>query len=260
MLDCVRRLFGRGGAAFLSEVSRVRCFVRFRVVRACVVVVASRAGSSGRVASVVPVVLVPAGLLAASVGLPAVRWSWCVAWLVLVGRAGLAVRAGVAFGWGLALLAVCGPRGGCSAARPPFSANYTNERSPCLRAAKVRPAPREPCLRAAAARPLRRDRPRGVFKRQRRLAKRAHADDQGLNQTSTPRHGVRRLFSLYATAQTRSGHDGAYLLGSVAGAPCGLAGLRNRRSPAVLAAGAAPLAGMPTSRQSAFRVTPQIFR
>jgi hypothetical protein len=41
-----------------------------------------------------------------------------------------------------------------------------------------------PCLRAAEARPLRRDQPRGVFKRQRRLAKRGYANDQGLNQTS----------------------------------------------------------------------------
>ena len=43
------------------------------------------------------------------------------------------------------------------------------------------------------------------FKRQRRLAKRGHADDQGLDRTSNLSHGVRRLFSLYATAQTRSG-------------------------------------------------------
>ena len=38
-------------------------FVRLRVVRACVVVGASRAGSSGRVASVVPGLLVLAGCL-----------------------------------------------------------------------------------------------------------------------------------------------------------------------------------------------------
>ena len=106
---------------FSRRCARVRCFVRSSgVVRACVVVGASRAGSSGRVASVVPVVLVLAGLLAASVGLPAVRWSWCVAWLVLVGRAGLAVRAGVAFGWGLALLAVCGPCVGLLRRAAPF--------------------------------------------------------------------------------------------------------------------------------------------
>ena len=48
------------------------------------------------------------------------------------------------------------------------------------------------------------------------------------------------------------------MLRSGTGAPCGLAGLRNQRSPAVLAAGAAPLAGMPTSRQSASRVTRKI--
>ena len=53
-----------------------------------------------------------------------------------------------------------------------------------------------PCLRAAEARPLRRDQPRGVFKRQRRLAKRGYANDQGLNQTSG-----------YATGIGGSSHD-----------------------------------------------------
>ena len=38
--------------------------------------------------------------------------------------------------------------------------------------------------------PLRRDQPRGVFKRQRRLAKRGYANDQGLNQTSGIRQRV----------------------------------------------------------------------
>ena len=176
------------GRCFLS-LGGVSCLLLLRslsrVVRACVVVGASRAGSSGRVASVVAVVLVLAGLLAASVGLPAVRWSWCVAWLVLVGRAGLAVRAGVAFGRGLALLAVGGRASGCSGVRSPFFGNYPT-RSAC---GQVRPAA-GPCLRAAEARPLRRDQPRGVFKRQRRLAKRAYANDQGLNQTSGIRQRV----------------------------------------------------------------------
>jgi hypothetical protein len=205
-------------------------FVRGCVVRACVVVGASCAGSSGGLASVVPVSVVLAGLLAASSGLagacPACR-------AVVVGVRWVARSWGpcVGFAW---------------RAVPPFLAHS-------------RTAAAGPRLRALGA-PAGEAQPRGVFKRQRRLAKRAHAMAKGLNQTSYLSHEVRRLSSLYATAQTRSGHYGAYLLGSVAGAPCGLAGLRNRRSPAVLAAGAAPLAGMPTSRQSASRVTRKTLR
>ena len=46
-----------------------------------------------------------------------------------------------------------------------------------------------PRLRAAKARPLRRDQPRGVFKRQRRLAKRGYANDQGLTKPQSYANG-----------------------------------------------------------------------
>ena len=122
--------------SFLLEVCRVRfCFVRRGVVRACVVVGAARAGSSGRVASVVVGVLVPAGLLAASVGAPAVvgpgAWRGSFWW--------------VGPGWRFGPLSA---RLGFSGASAPFSADSTCSAAyPLFRRSE-----------AAATRPLRRAR------------------------------------------------------------------------------------------------------
>ena len=96
--------------------------------------VAARAGSSGRVASVVVGVLVPAGLLASAVGAPAVVRSWCVAWRVLVGRAGLA------------LLARCGPRVGFLRRAAPLFRQIPHSDSiiPIPEAQRRRPLRRDP--------------------------------------------------------------------------------------------------------------------
>ena len=160
--------------SFLLEVCRVRfCFVRRGVVRACVVVVAARAGSSGRVASVVVGVLVPAGLLAASVGAPAVVRSRCVAWRVLVGRAGLA------------LLARCGPRVGfLRRAAPFFSADSTlGQHNTSDRCGETLPAGAG-CAGSRSSIRCGGTNREEYLKRQRRQAKRVYAIDQGLNQTS----------------------------------------------------------------------------
>jgi len=154
---------GRG--SFLSEVCCVCSlfwFVRGAVVLSGGVAGASGAGSSGGVASVVPGSFVLAGGGAFAAGLPAgVRSSGALA--------------RVARSWG--------PCVGLLRRAVPlfFGASLTSAARPCLRAL-VAPA--------GEARPLRRDQPRGVFKRQRRLAKRGYANDQGLNQTSGIRQRV----------------------------------------------------------------------
>ena len=152
---------GRG--SFLSEVCCVCSlfwFVRRGVVLSGGVAGASGAGSSGGVASVVPGSFVLAGGGAFAAGLPAgVRSSGALA--------------RVARSWGPCV-------GLLRRAVPLFSADPTSTVTAAAR----------PCLRAAEARPLRRDQPRGVFKRQRRLAKRGYANDQGLNQTSGIRQRV----------------------------------------------------------------------
>ena len=93
-------------------------------------------------------------------------------WLVLVGRAGLAVRAGVVFGWGLALLAVCGR--GCFRRAAPFFRRITTDRCGGT-------------LPACGQQQL--DRCGGTNREEYLsakgdLAKRGYANDQGLNQTS----------------------------------------------------------------------------